>query len=165
MEQLGIMPKHVFYVVVPIIVLSFQWGGDSTVTAADSKILSPRVISDQLDTVRKIANPFPATAEFIAKGKALYFGKGFCVMCHGRDGRGLGPDQDPGFANGILPRDFTDQTWQRVRTDGELLWILKNGSPGTAMPQFIPRVLTEEEAWQVLLYVRSLGRTAISDNH
>ena len=159
------MSKPVFYVLVPIIILSFQWANDSSGTATDSQILSPLVISDQLDAVRKITNPFPATAEFIAKGKTLYFGKGFCVMCHGRDGRGLGSDQDPGFANGILPRDFTDQAWQRIRTDGELLWILKNGSPGTAMPQFVPRILTEEEAWQVLLYIRSLGRTAVSDNH
>lgn len=153
------MPKHLRHVLVPIIVLSFQWANDSSVIATDSQILSPRVISDQLDTVRRVTNPLPAAPEMIARGKAIYFGKGFCVMCHGRDGRGLGPDQDPGFANGILPRDFTDQTWQRVRTDGELLWILKNGSPGTAMPQFVPRILTEEEAWQVLLYVRSFGKS------
>src|SRR2546427_4084727 len=140
MERPGSMPKHLRYVLVPIIVLLFQWANDSSVIATDSQILSPRVISDQLDTVRRVTNPLPATGEFIAKGKALYFGKGFCAMCHGRDGRGQGRDQDPGFANGILPRDFTDQTWQRVRTDGELLWILKNGSPGTAMPQFVPRI-------------------------
>jgi len=159
------MSKQMLYVLVPPIVLSFQWGSDFSVTATDPQILSPRVISDQLDTVRKLTNPFPATTEFIAKGKTLYLGKGICVMCHGRDGRGLGPNQDPGFANGILPRDFTDESWQRARTDGELLWILENGSPGTAMPQFVPRVLTEEEAWQVLLYVRSLGGTAASDIH
>src|SRR5439155_10628597 len=159
------LTKHVLYILVPIIVLSFQWANNSSVTATDLQILSSRVISDQLDATRKITNPFPASPEFIANGKSLYFGKGFCVMCHGRDGRGLEPDQDPGFANGMLPRDFTDQTWQRVRTDGELLWILENGSPGTAMPQFVPRILTEEEAWQVLLYVRSLGRTAVSNNH
>ena len=42
--------------------------------------------------------------------------------------------------------------------DGELLWILKNGSPGTAMVSFIPQVLTEDEAWQVILYVGSFGK-------
>ena len=41
---------------------------------------------------------------------------------------------------------------------GELFWILKNGSKGTAMASFIPLVLTEEEAWQVLRYVRSFGQ-------
>jgi mono/diheme cytochrome c family protein len=63
-----------------------------------------------------------------------------------------------------LPRDFTDQDWQAARTDGELFWILKNGSKGTAMAKFIPLVLTEEEAWQVLLYVRSFGQNLDKPN-
>jgi mono/diheme cytochrome c family protein len=58
---------------------------------------------------------------------------------------------------GKLPRNFTDKAWQAKRKDGELLWILKNGSIGTAMASFIPLILTEEEAWQVILYVRSFG--------
>jgi hypothetical protein len=57
-----------------------------------------------------------------------------------------------------LPRNFTDKTWQAARTDGELFWILKNGSKGTAMASFIPLVLTEEETWQVPRYVRSFGQ-------
>ena len=32
------------------------------------------------------------------------------------------------------------------------------GSAGTAMASFIPLVLTEEEAWHVILYVRSFGK-------
>ena len=63
----------------------------------------------------------------------------------------------PGL-RGKLLRDFTDMTWQATRTDGELFWILKNGSPGTDMASFIPLVVTEEEAWQLLLYVRSFGK-------
>ena len=63
----------------------------------------------------------------------------------------------PGL-RGMLPRNFTDKSWQAVRTDGELMWILKNGSLGTAMASFVPLVLTEEEAWHVILYVRSFGR-------
>jgi hypothetical protein len=34
---------------------------------------------------------------------------------------------------------------------------LKNGSPGTDMASFVPLVLSEEEAWYVLLYVRAFG--------
>jgi hypothetical protein len=50
------------------------------------------------------------------------------------------------------------QSYRRVPLDGEVLWILKNGSPGTAMVSFIPQVLTEDEAWHVILYVRSFGK-------
>lgn len=126
--------------------------------AADSEILRPRVPADQLQAVRSIANPLPATAELIARGKTLFEGKAFCRACHGQDGKGLSGDIAPGSLKGPLPRNFTDQEWQKARTDGELFWILQNGSKGTAMATFIPSTLTEEEAWQVLLYVRSFGR-------
>jgi mono/diheme cytochrome c family protein len=94
----------------------------------------------------------------IVKGKALYEGKAFCKVCHGPDGKGLGADIDPRTLKGPLPRNFTDKKWQAARTDGELFWILKNGSKGTAMASFIPLILTEEEAWQVLRYVRSFAQ-------
>jgi mono/diheme cytochrome c family protein len=67
-------------------------------------------------------------------------------------------DVDTSMLKGALPTDFTKAEWQAARTDGELLWILKHGSPGTAMASFVPAVLTEEEAWQVIHFVRSLGR-------
>ena len=125
---------------------------------ADEAILKPRVPVDQLQQVRTWKNPLPATEETIDKGKQLFEGKAFCTTCHGRDGKGLGADIEPGTLKGPLPRNFTDKEWQTARTDGELLWILKNGSKGTAMAPFIPLILTEEEAWQVLLYVRSFGQ-------
>ena len=128
------------------------------VYGADEAILKPRVPIDQLEEARTWTNPLPATPEILEKGKKLFEGKAFCLTCHGRDGKGLGGDIEPGTLKGPLPRDFTDQEWQTARTDGELLWILKNGSKGTAMAKFIPLDLTEEEAWQVLLYVRSFGQ-------
>ena len=129
------------------------WPGVSL--ASDPEVLRPRVPSPLIEEARQWKNPLEATPENIEKGKALFLGKAFCATCHGRDGRGLG--DVPGL-RGKLPRNFTDQAWQAARADGELFWILKNGSPGTDMAPFIPLVLTEEEAWQVLLYVRSFGK-------
>ncbi|HET9313612.1 MAG TPA: cytochrome c [Nitrospira sp.] len=122
---------------------------------SDAEVLRPRVPADVIDEARRWANPLQATEDNLEKGKAIFLGKAFCATCHGRDGRGLGDIQG---LRGKLPRNFTDQAWQAARTDGELFWILKNGSPGTDMAPFIPLVLTEEEAWQVLLFVRSLGK-------
>lgn len=122
---------------------------------ADEAVLKPRVPIDQIEAVGTWTNPLPATEENIEKGKRLFHGKAFCVTCHGKDGKGLGNDIEPGTLKGPLPRNFTDKEWQAARTDGELFWILKNGSKGTAMASFVPLVLTEEEAWQVLRYVRS----------
>ena len=126
--------------------------------AADKAVMRPRVPQDQIEAARVVTNPLPAGEETIARGKALYEGKAFCKTCHGPDGKGLGADIAPGSLKGPLPRNFTDKKWQAARTDGELFWILQNGSKGTAMASFVPLVLTEEEAWQVLRYVRSIGQ-------
>lgn len=134
-------------------VLAQAWG-------ADPEVLRPRVPKDQIEAARAVVNPLPATPETIAKGKTLFEGKAFCRACHGQEGKGiLGPDIEPGSLKGPLPRNFTDKAWQARRTDGELFWILKNGSPGTDMGPFIPLVVTDEEAWQIILYVRSFGNS------
>lgn len=130
----------------------------SLVWGADPEVLRPRVPADQIDAARQMTNPLLVTPEMIQKGKTLFEGKAFCRACHGTDGKGLGGDIQPGSLKGPLPRNFTDKAWQAARTDEELFWILQHGSSGTDMASFIPLVLTEEEAWQVLLYVRSFGR-------
>ena len=130
----------------------------STVWPADPEVLRPRVPPQQMDSARQRTNPYPLTPEIIEQGKRLFEGKAFCRTCHGIDGKGLGSDINPENFRGPLPRDFTDKDWQNARTDGELLWILENGSKGTAMAPFIPLVLTEEEAWKVISYIRSFGR-------
>jgi len=132
--------------------VTVSWG-------AGQDVLRPRVPPDQIEAARAVTNPLPASEEIIAKGKTLFEGKAFCKACHGVDGKGLvGAGIEPGSLKGPLPRNFTDKRWQAARTDGELFWILKHGSKGTAMAPFIPLVLTEEEAWQVLRYVRSFGQ-------
>lgn len=123
--------------------------------ATDQAVLRPRVPADKIEEAKTWTNPLPATAENLEKGKTLFQGKAFCATCHGKEGKGLA---DIEGLRGKLPRNFTDTVWQAARSDGELFWILKNGSPGTDMASFIPLILTEEEAWQVLIYVRSFGK-------
>jgi mono/diheme cytochrome c family protein len=145
----GYMLRHWVFYALCLVLLPMK------TEAADPEVLKPRVPKTEIEQTRTWKNPFPSTPENIEKGKKLFHGKAFCITCHGRDGKGLG--NIPGLV-GKLPRNFTDKSWQSARTDGELLWILKNGSAGTAMAPFIPRVLTEDEAWQVILYVRSFGK-------
>jgi mono/diheme cytochrome c family protein len=153
-ETKGITMRHDLLIGVFVVALGFP---GIPVFGADETILKPRVPVDQIEDARTWTNPLPATEETIEKGKKLFHGKAFCVTCHGKDGKGLGGDIEPGTLKGPLPRNFTDKEWQAARSDGELFWILKNGSKGTAMAPFVPLILTEEEAWQVLRYVRSFA--------
>ena len=46
-----------------------------------------------------------------------------------------------------------------LRTDGEIFWIIENGSLGTGMQALVPAMLSEEEAWKIVAYVRSFCKT------
>lgn len=127
----------------------------SIVYSAERDPLQPRVPPEKIKAAQKERNPFPATPANIAKGKANYQGKGTCFTCHGMEGKGDGPAAvglDPS------PRDFTNQAFQAARADGELMYVLKNGSPGTAMMPLVGSAITEEEGWLILLYIRTLGK-------
>jgi hypothetical protein len=56
----------------------------------------------------------------------------------------------------IRARNFKNCKFQSIRSDGELFFVIANGSAGTAMVPFIPAILTEKEAWHIILYLRTL---------
>lgn len=120
-------------------------------------MLRPRVPHAALTAAREAVNPLTPSRDNLARGRELFLGKGFCAACHGLDGRGLGADVDTTQLRGALPRDFTDAAWQRSRSDGEIRWVLSHGIPGTAMAAFVPEILTDREAWLLVLWVRELG--------
>jgi mono/diheme cytochrome c family protein len=115
-----------------------------------------RVPESQREVYKNIKAPFgdarAASAEILAEGKHLYEGKGSCYMCHGLNGKGDGP---AGPMVNPAPRNLTDCEFQKTREDGELFWIIKYGSRGTGMVGVVPGVLSEEEAWKIVAYLRS----------
>lgn len=121
----------------------------------------PRVPAGELAEAKALKSPFAPTPEMLAEGKAIFLGRGTCFQCHGNEGKG-----DGGAAKvlPIQPRDFTNPKFIKVRTPGEMMWVLKNGSmgqsgrvPGTGMLPIVGQFLSEEDGWKVLLYERSLG--------
>lgn len=126
--------------------------GAIVVSAEERDPLQTRVPKDQLSDAKQMKNPVAKTKENILKGKALFEGKGTCFNCHGKEGKGDGP------AGQILnpsPRNFTNCKFHKKRKDGEMFWVIKNGSPGTGMVSLIPAAITEEEAWTIINYERS----------
>lgn len=94
-----------------------------------------------------------APPDIVANGKSLYEGKGQCTLCHGASGKGDGPASHMHAVH--PPRNFTDCTFQKEREDGELFWVIKHGSPNTGMKSAIPSMLTEEEGWKIVAYLRT----------
>jgi len=124
----------------------------STAVAEEKEPLKPRVPADQMADAKAMKNPVPVNDANLAKGKALFEGKGTCFNCHGKEGKGNGP------AGAILnpsPRDFTNCKFHKKRKDGELFWVIKNGSAGTGMVSLVPGTITEEEAWTIINYERT----------
>ncbi|WP_342349350.1 c-type cytochrome [uncultured Nitrospira sp.] len=126
--------------------------GSGGIGAQEKDPLIPRVPVDQRAEMKKLISPLSVTKDIIAEGKILYEGQGTCLNCHGKSGKGDGPI---GAVLNPGPRNLTNCDFQKERSDGELFWIIKNGSPGTAMIPLVPGALNEEEAWKVIAYVRS----------
>ena len=77
-----------------------------------------------------------------------------CKLCHGDLGDGKG---DPDFESTPPARDFTCAPTMNKLSDGQLFWIIKNGSPNTSMPAFAD--LSEEDIWTLVYYLRGLSKS------
>lgn len=99
-------------------------------------------------------NPLPEGADS-TRGRKLYrvHGSGGCVLCHGEKGDGHGP-----LATQFSPppRNFACKATVNGIPDGQLFWIIRNGSPGTAMPAHAG--LSDEDVWNLVHYLRTLAR-------
>lgn len=88
-----------------------------------------------------LSNPFNSDAD-VARGEKIFSTQ--CASCHGPDGRG-----------GAAGPDLSTGSFRRASSDEGLFQIINKGIPGTTMPAFS---LNPGPAWQVVAFVRSLGR-------
>lgn len=122
-------------------------------STAQQPMFQPRVPADKLAEARALTSPLADAPAIVEQGKALYLGKGTCANCHGPEGAGDGPvaaQLNPS------PRNFQHPGFWRHRTEGEIFWVIKHGSPGTSMIGFAGQ-LTDEEIWALIQYERTLA--------
>ncbi len=86
------------------------------------------------------ANPLSADAEAPAAGAKLF--RQHCTSCHGEDANGKG--KKPGLRSEHV----------RGASEGELQWLLTNGSMKNGMPSWSR--LPEAQRWQIVRYLKSL---------
>jgi mono/diheme cytochrome c family protein len=91
---------------------------------------------------RQRVNPYAGLPEAIAAGKLLFDEN--CAKCHGGD------------AEGRHGRPSLRSERVENATDGELAWLLRNGSLRKGMPTWSS--LPEPERWQLIAFLRSLPR-------
>lgn len=93
---------------------------------------------------RHRVDPYNNQPQAIAAGKFLF--AEHCAQCHGSDAHGR--------------HSHPDLRSERVAqaTDGELAWLLRNGSLAKGMPSW--STLPEPERWQIIAFLRSLPRDA-----
>ncbi|RMH02756.1 MAG: hypothetical protein D6704_13640 [Nitrospirae bacterium] len=105
---------------------------------------------------QQLKNPLPITKANIQAGKRLFLETAkplACKQCHGEKGDGQGP---LGAALVPPPRNFTCGKTMNTISDGQMFWIIKNGSPGTGMMAFT--ALSDKEVWQLIQYIRTLAQ-------
>ena len=104
------------------------------------------------DDARKVKNPLTATPENLAAAEQNF--KDNCALCHGENGAGDGPGAK---TIKVKPANFTDPKLFTTETDGSLFWKMSNGRG--PMPSW-KDTLEEKERWQLVLYIRKLGKDA-----
>jgi len=122
----------------------------------DGTCVQPRQTAKAPEDFLNKTNPLSLSAGSIQAGKELFLKTAqpvACVMCHGEQGDGKGL---MGAALAPPPRNFTCGVMMRGIPDGQLFWIIKNGSPGTGMMPF--GTLPDDRVWQLIHYIRSLAK-------
>jgi cytochrome c peroxidase len=115
----------------------------------------PRATREAPVEMLALENPLEASPDQLEAGQKLFHETAVpmaCRFCHGDLGNGQGP-----MAAGLdpPPRNFTCAETMQSLADGQLFWIIRNGSVGTGMMAY--PTLTDEQIWQLVLYLRSLA--------
>ena len=124
------------------IALATVWLGLVAVTGATQTAPDP--------AAKKLKNPAAASPESVAAGQQLY--AKYCRFCHGADAKGNGPMAP----KGTHPPDLTAGKAQEL-TDGEIFAVIRDGAgPHQEMKPFKGK-MQEQEMWNVVNYLRSIG--------
>ena len=101
------------------------------------------------DAARKLKNPVPQSSTALAAAKPIF--DLHCANCHADTGKGDGPDAE---MYSVKPADLTDTHMMSQLTDGEIFYKISEGH--NPMPAF-KKLLTEEQRWQLVHFVRSFA--------
>ncbi|MBU2652123.1 MAG: c-type cytochrome [Bacteroidetes bacterium] len=115
-----------------------------TVLYLRSQNVNNLLIPDEAD---QLVNPYTNDTKAPLRGARVY--KKVCWTCHGDNGSGTGPQA---AEIETKPANFKDPL-VAGRSDGALFWWISNG--GSDMQAF-KDALTEDEIWDLVMYIRKV---------
>jgi mono/diheme cytochrome c family protein len=101
------------------------------------------------EEAKRVVNPLKASQANLPEARRIYDDK--CAECHGDTGKG---DGTQGRMYNPQPQDLTDAAHMNAISDGELYYKISEGH--RPMPAFRKR-LTDEQRWQLVLFIRSFS--------
>jgi len=97
----------------------------------------------------ELVNPIKDQSLALTLGKRIYTAE--CQVCHGRYGNA---ETDIAESLQQKPKNFTKEDFQN-QSDGAIYWKL---SEGRGLMQPFKTMLSEEEIWSVVVYVKELAQ-------
>jgi mono/diheme cytochrome c family protein len=104
------------------------------------------------EEVKRMKNPLAPSEITLKAARGIYMDG--CAQCHGERGKGDGPEA---AMHSPSPSDLTYSRHMNAVTDGEVFYQIGEGRK--PMPSFKKR-LTEEQRWELVLFVRSFSSPA-----
>lgn len=96
-------------------------------------------------------NPVESSPAVLKKGQQLYASK--CERCHGKTGKGDGPDVDPDAP----PEDLTNPARASRNPDGVMFYKIWNGRKEPKMPAF-KTDMSKNDVWTVVHYIKEFRK-------
>ena len=128
--------------IVMLLTYAYSSGGSTETGSTSEKWVAPAAEAGK-------KNPVSVNDSSIALGQKIYLQR--CAECHGKTGKGDGPDAAD---LGIHPAKLSDAAVQG-QTDGALFWKVTVGKK--PMPSYRTR-LSPADRWNVINYLRTLAR-------
>lgn len=139
-----------------VVLITFLFSLDHPAQAQTEDCVQNRATQPAPPEIYEKANPLKPTRKTLSAGRRLYMGgaKPFgCYPCHGINGNSKGMTA---LKMTLKPRDFACREMMKEIPDGQLFWVIKNGSKGTEMKGY--NTLKDEQVWQIVAYIRQFAK-------